>query len=384
MKLSFTCISLLCLILLACNNADPQLENSPQSDSAPAASRFDTVLDGKKVELAWIQNSQGMKAAITNYGARMVGLWVPAAGDSLIDVVLGLPGIEEYIVAEERFFGAIVGRYGNRIAKGKFSLDGKDYQLGINNPPNSLHGGSLGFHSVVWAMERIDSSALLLRYVSADGEEGYPGQLTVEVEYRLTDANEMTIDYRVSTDKRTIANITNHNYWNLNGEGSGSINNHVLQISAERYTPVDSTLIPTGIEPVVGTPFDFRQARPIGSGLDSTHPQIRYGLGYDHNFVLDKGITAAPMPVATVKGDKSGIIMEILTTEPGLQFYGGNFMKSVHSLKNGSNDDYRTAFCLETQHFPDSPNQPGFPSTFIEPGKIFTSRTIHRFLVSSE
>jgi aldose 1-epimerase len=381
MKSILVLMALLGLGLLSCQNT---AEETAKPVQLPKAEQFDTVLDGKKVELAWIRNSKGMKAAVTNYGARMVGLWIPMGEDSLVDVVLGLPGIREYITAEERFFGAIVGRFGNRIAKGQFTLDGKSFQLGINNPPNSLHGGRLGYHSVVWDMEQIDSSALLLRYISPDGEEGYPGQLTVEVEYRLTDANEFAIDYRVSSDQRTIANITNHNYWNLNGEGSGSINDHLLQISAERYTPVDSTLIPTGIEPVAGTPYDFRQARTIGSGLDSTHPQIRYGLGYDHNFVLDKGITTEPMSVATIKGNKSGISMEILTTEPGLQFYGGNFMKSVHTMKNGSKDDYRTAFCLETQHFPDSPNQPAFPSTVIEPGKVYTSRTVHRFLVSSE
>lgn len=345
--------------------------------------KFDTTLDGRKVSLVMLENSKGMKAAVTNYGARMVGLWVPVA-DSLVDVVLGFDNIHDYVMAEERFFGAIVGRFGNRIAKGKFSLDGKSYQLGINNTPNTLHGGVKGFHSVVWEIVESTASSVELKYVSPDGDEGYPGELTVFVKYSLNDENELSFDYKLKSDQKTIANVTNHNYWNLNGEGSGTINNHLLQVAAKQYTPVDETLIPTGIEPVAGTPFDFTSPKPIGRDLDTVNEQLKYGLGYDHNFVLDKGVTAKTELVAIVEGDKTGIEMKIYSDCPGLQFYGGNFMKSQHVLKSGARDDFRTAFCLETQYFPDSPNQPSFPSVIIEPGKEYTSRTVHVFSVKSK
>ncbi|MCR6722576.1 MAG: galactose mutarotase [Chitinophagaceae bacterium] len=370
-------LPILLIFLIACNNVEKEESTLVK---LPEAKAFDTTLDGKKVRLAILKNGK-MQAAVTNYGARVVGLWVPKA-DSLIDVVLGFDNIHDYINAEERFFGAIVGRYGNRIAKGKFSLVGKTYQLDINNPPNTLHGGRKGFHSTVWDMQQPDDSTLVLTYVSADGEEGYPGELTVKVTYQLTSNLEFNIDYEVSANQKTVSNITNHNYWNLDGEGAGPIASHLLQVNADQYTPVDSTLIPSGIETVEGTAFDFRRARFIGDEIDTiSNAQLRFGKGYDHNFVLTKGITEKPELAATVTGGRSGISMQILTTEPGLQFYGGNFMKSQHTMKSGSRDDFRTAFCLETQHFPDSPNQPGFPSTVLEPGAKYSSKTIHRFLL---
>lgn len=372
-------LALFLVFLLACNNPDKAPVRPDSGVQLPEAKAFDTTLDGKKVKLAFLKSGK-MQAAVTNYGARVVSLWVPGKGDSLVDVVLGFGNIHDYVAAEERFFGAIVGRFGNRIAKGKFTLDGKSYQLDINNPPNTLHGGRTGFHSRVWDMEQPDDSTVLLTYVSKDGEEGYPGEMTVRVRYQLAADSEFNVDYEVSTIGKTIMNITNHNYWNLDGEGSGSIAAHRLQVNADKYTPVDSTLIPTGIETVEGSVFDFRTARAIGADIDTVNnTQLRYGKGYDHNFVLTKGKTATPELVATISGSQSGITMQILTTEPGLQFYGGNFMKSQHIMKNGSRDDFRTAFCLETQHFPDSPNQPGFPSTVLEAGQTYKSKTVHRF-----
>jgi aldose 1-epimerase len=234
---------------------------------------------------------------------------------------------------------------------------------------------------VVWSANQPDSQTLVLTYISPDGDEGYPGTLTTVVTYTLTDNNEIKMDYELSSDKKTIANITNHNFWNLNGEGAGTINNHILQVDASRFTPVDSTLIPTGIDTVSGTPFDFRIAHKIGDLLEPPNQQLTFGKGYDHNFVLDKGISTIPEKIATITGDISGIKMDILTTEPGLQFYGGNFMQSKNILKSGTTDYFRTAFCLETQHFPDAPNQPGFPTTVIEPGKKYSSTTIYAFSI---
>ena len=367
---------------ISCNNSTEQKQSTGDTTAVsialPAKEKFDTVLGGKKVALYYLKSKTGT-AAITNYGARMVGLWVNDKNNKPTDVVIGYNSIADYLSADEMFFGAVVGRYGNRIAKGKFSLDGKSYQLDINNAPNTLHGGRTGFFSRVWDAAQPDSQTLVLSYVSKDGEEGYPGTLTVKVTYRLTDDNELRMEYEYSADKKTIVNVTNHNYWNLNGEGNGTINNHELIIKAAKYTPVDSTLIPMGIEPVANTPFDFTLAHRIGERIDADNVQLKYGKGYDHNFVSDKGITSSPELIATVKGDLSGISMDILTTEPGIQFYGGNFMEGKHTLKNGTKDVHRTAFCLETQHYPDSPNQPSFPSTVTEPGVIYKTVTVHKF-----
>jgi aldose 1-epimerase len=309
----------------------------------------------------------------------MVSLFVPDTTGKPTDIILGFNSLKGFMGSSEKYYGAIVGRYGNRIARGKFSLDGKSYQLDINNSPNTLHGGSTGFHSRVWDAVQLDSQSVALSYVSVDGEEGYPGTVTTKVVYTLTDNDELKIDYEIKTDKKTIVNITNHNFWNLNGEGSGTINQHSLIVEASKYNPVDSTLIPLGIKSVSGTPFDFITFHKIGERLETGDLQIKYGKGYDHNFILDKGITVEPGLAAIVKGDLSGITMEIFTTEPGIQFYGGNFMQGKNTLKSGAKDDYRTAFCLETQHFPDSPNQPAFPSTILEPGIIYKSTTIHTF-----
>jgi aldose 1-epimerase len=336
-------------------------------------------MGGSPVSLYYIHNSRGMRAALTNYGARMVGLQVPDRQGRITDILLGFDSLAGYLRSTEVFFGPVVGRFGNRIAGGRFTLDGKTYQLDINNAPNTLHGGRDGFHSRAWVASQTDSQSVRFTYTAADGEGGFPGRLTVSVTYRLTDSNELDMQYEWSADRRTIANITNHNFWNLNGEGSGPIAGHRLSVLASRYTPVDSTLIPVGIAPVKQTPFDFTRPRPIGDSLGSAHVQMAYGHGYDHNFVLDKSAPDSLERAAVVEGDRSGIVMEIFTTEPGLQFYGGNFMQSANRLKSGARDEYRTAFCLETQHFPDAPNQQAFPSTVVEPGRVYRSRTLHRF-----
>lgn len=366
------------------NQAPVPATDSLAGPALPPAAHFAATVDGKPTELYLLRNRAGMVAAITNFGARMVGLWVPDQRGRLTDIVCGFDSLAPYQGPGDAYYGTVVGRYGNRIAKGRFTLDGKTYSLDINNAPNSLHGGKDGFHTRAWDATQPDSQTLRLQYTAADGEGGYPGKLTVTVTYTLGDDGSLDMQYTWTSDQRTVANITNHNYWNLNGEGSGPIAGHRLQLNASRYTPVDTTLIPTGIAPVEGTPFDFRTARAIGDSLSSTHVQMKNGGGYDHNFVLDKPGPDSLSLAAVVTGDQSGIVMEIYTTEPGIQFYGGNFMQSKNRFKSGAPDAHRTAFCLETQHFPDSPNQPAFPSTVVEPGKTYRSRTLHRFRVAGK
>jgi aldose 1-epimerase len=350
----------------------------------PDSNLFKSTVDGKMTALYVLKTSNNTQAAITNYGARVVSLLVHDKKGALTDVVDGYDSIGKYVNQKETYFGAIVGRYGNRIAKGKFNVEGKEYTLAINNAPNSLHGGTKGFGAVVWSGRQLNDSSVELSYVSKDGEEGYPGNLSVKVTYTLgavANGSALKIDYEATTDKATVLNLTNHSYFNLNGQGSGTINNHLLQINAVAYTPVDSTLIPTGkIEPVAGTPFDFRQPTAIGSRIGTDNIQLKYGKGYDHNFVLGP-TTGIPLEnaVTTVLGDQSGIYMEVFTDQPGIQFYGGNFMTGVSPLKAGKKDDYRTAFCLETQHYPNSPNQPSFPSTELKPGKVYKTTTVYSF-----
>lgn len=373
------------LVLFAsCNSATrkPSEEETVVDSTVASAKAFEKTIDGKKVQLFSLENSSGSKALITNYGGRLVSLFVPDKDKKLVDVVAGFSSIDGYQNATEPYFGATIGRYGNRIAKGKFNLDGKAYRIFTNNGPNMLHGGKKGFQDVVWDAKLVDQQTLVLTYLSKDMEEGFPGNLNVTVTYALTDKNELKISYEATTDKNTVVNLTNHAFFNLNGEQSGTILNHLVQINADKYTPVDSTLIPTGVlAEVKNTPFDFTSARTIGERVDADHEQQKNGKGYDHNYVLNTH--TVDQPVAIITGDKSGVVMTVYTDQPGLQFYSGNFMQSKNRMKGNHLDDFRTAFALETQHFPDSPNQPSFPSTILKPGSIYQSTSIYKFTIAN-
>ena len=339
---------------------------------------FGKTRAGEAVDLFTITNTNGLEASITNFGGIVVSLKVPDRAGKIADVVLGFDTLDGYL-GDNPYFGAIVGRYGNRIAKGRFTLNGKEYKLATNNGPNHLHGGIKGFNKVVWQAQSIGDSGLKLTYVSKDGEEGYPGTLTATVEYTLTDANELKISYLATTDKDTIVNLTNHSYFNLAGEGSSDVLGHGMVIHADRFTPVDATLIPTGdLRPVAGTPFDFRQSHTIGERINSSDEQMKFGGGYDHNFVVN-GAAGTLRPAARVLEPKSGRVMEVLTTEPGVQFYSGNFLDGSNKGKGGKQYNRRYAFCLETQHFPDSPNHPKFPSTTLKPGQKYQTTTVYKF-----
>ena len=341
----------------------------------PDKNLFNTEINGTKTSLYFLENKD-VKVAITNYGARIVSIILNDKKGKPVDVVVGFDSIKAYLDATEIFHGTIVGRYANRIANGRFSIDGKEYHLSINNPPNHLHGGPNGFHNQVWKVETSSNTDIRLSYFSKDGEENYPGNLNVVVHYTLSDKNELEIKYEASTDKTTVINLTSHPFFNLNGIGSGIMENHMLQVNAENYNPVDKALIPKGIFPVEGTPFDFRKSKTIGKDINKDDEQLKFGAGYDHNFVLDgEGMRTA----AKATGDLSGISMEVITDQPGMQLYTGNYMKGQNKIRGGFTDDKRTAFCLETQHFPDSPNQPDFPTTVLKPGDVFRSTTIYKF-----
>ncbi|MFC6997042.1 aldose epimerase family protein [Rufibacter roseus] len=343
---------------------------------------FGKIKDGTEARLYTLKNKNNVTATFTNYGGRWVSFVMPDKNGEMTDVVVGLPSAEAYENSTEPYFGATIGRFGNRIAKGKFSLDGQEYNLPINNDINTLHGGKMGFQAVMWQAEQTDGQTIVFTYLSKDMEQGFPGNLQAKVTYTLTDDNEVKMQYQATTDKATVVNLTNHAFFNLNGEGSGTILNHVMEINADTYTPIDATLIPTGkIVPVAGTPFDFRKPTAIGSRINEQNEQLKNGAGYDHNYVLNEGQGNGLTKAATVQGDKSGIILEVSTAEPGLQFYSGNFMQSKNTFKGGSKDEYRTAFCLETQHFPNSPNQPDFPSTVLRPGETYETSSVYKFSV---
>ncbi len=349
----------------------------------PAKEAFQQEVSGKQVDL-FILKSKNIEAAITNYGGRIVSLSVPDRTGKLTDVVTGYKELSSYWKEGEPFFGALIGRFGNRIAKGKFCLGDKEYNLEINNGPNALHGGSGGFHARVWDPKQINESTLELTYFSKDGEEGYPGNLKVKVVYRLTDAA-LEIDYYAETDKTTVINLTNHAYFNLNGDGSETAMNHLLQINADRFVLVDKTSIPLGnLAEVAGTPFDFRNAEVLGDRINDENEQLKNGQGYDHTFVLNNQ-SAQLSFCAKAISLKTGIVMEVLTTEPGVQLYSGNFLngKDIDS-KLGKSYPHRSAFCLETQHFPDSPNRPGFPSTVLNPGEEYRSTTVFKFSIEGD
>ncbi|MBD1427597.1 aldose epimerase family protein [Sphingobacterium arenae] len=363
----------------ACQQGANKSETGETTNDSTEQTTFDTVIDGKDVKLYALQNEK-LQVTLTNYGARLVSLHVKNKEGKETDVILGYDTADEFKQNASNYYGAIVGRYGNRIGNATFTLDGATYELEKNNGENSLHGGTNGVYNKVWTVEQSSDTAITLAYTSPDGEAGYPGTVTMKVTYSLTDGG-LLIDYEGSTDKKTVLNLTNHAYFNLNGEGDATILDHELQIDADAITEVDETLIPTGKSlAVAGTAFDFRKPQTIGSRIDTDNEQLKVGQGYDHNFELVKG--EGFRKVASVYAPKTGIEMQILTTEPGLQFYSGNFMTdSDPKGKGGKGYPFRSAFCLETQHFPDSPNQPSFPSTVLKPGEKYTSKTEYRFLV---
>ena len=348
----------------------------------PEAKIFQQVVKGKAVDLFILKNKSNMQVSVTNYGGRIVNILVPDKNGKITDVMLGYDQLHSYQKAGEPCFGAAIGRCTNRIGKAQFDLEGKTYKLAANNGPNALHGGPTGFHAQVWDAKQVNDQVLELSYFSKDGEEGYPGNMTVRITYSLTDLNEIKIDYTATTDQTTVVNLTNHTYFNLNGEGSGPITDHTLMINADKFTPVSDLLIPTGeLKEVAGTPFDFRNEKLIGDDIDADDIQLEYGHGYDHNYVFNNPDNKLTL-VARISGPKTGIVMEVSTTEPGMQFYTANHLAGTDKDgKGGKIYPPRSGFCMETQHFPDSPNQAAFPSVILKPKDTFKSTTIYKFSV---
>ena len=344
---------------------------------------FGKTADGKAIEIYTLTNTGGAETQIIPYGGAVVSLKVPDKSGKLGDIVLGYGSVADY-EKHTSFFGALIGRYGNRIGKAKFSVGGKQYTLTANNGENHLHGGPKGYDRVVWAARPstdVNGANIEMSYVSRDGEEGYPGNLKIKVVYTLTEKNELKIAYSATTDKDTVVNLTHHSYFNLAGAGNNSILTHQLTLNADRFTPTDGGSIPTGeLLSVKGTPFDFTRPTGIGARIDQTDEQLKFGQGYDHNWVLNKNGSELSL-AASVYEPTSGRVMEVLTTEPGLQFYSGNFLDDAIKGKSGQRYPKRSGFCLEAQHFPDSPNQPAFPSTTLKPGAVYTQTTIYRFSV---
>jgi len=373
MILRFLCTALLGLTFLAVLRAQGAV-----GLKKPA---FGKTKDGQPVGIYTLTNTGGMEVAITNYGGVVVSIKTPDRSGKFADVVLGFDTFDAYL-NNTPFFGALVGRYGNRIAKARFTLDGHEYHLAANDNGNTLHGGLKGFDKRLWQAKDVSTKeipALELTCLSKDGEEGFPGNLSVTVTYSLTPKNELKIDYAATTDKDTVLNLTNHSYFNLAGQGERDILSHLMMINADRFTPVDATLIPTGeLKSVAGTPLDFRKPTAIGARIDDDDQQMKFGRGYDHNFVLNrKG--GELILAARVTEPSSGRVLEVLTTQPGLQFYTGNFLDGTIHGKAGKVYPRRSAFCMETQHFPDSPNQPQFPTAVLKPGEHFQSTTVFRF-----
>lgn len=348
----------------------------------PTHSGFGKTRDGVAVNIYTLTNDKGVEARITNYGGIVVSLKTPDRNGALADIVLGFDSLDGYLSNPGPFFGALIGRYANRIGHAHFTLNGVEYKVDKNDGENSLHGGARGFDQVVWTPRELPDGGLELTYLSKDGEEGYPGNLKVTVTYHLTDSNDLRIDYAATTDKDTVINLTNHSYFNLKGAGEGDILGHLLTLNADRYTPVDAGLIPTGeLRSVSGTPFDFRKPTAIGARIEQNDEQLKLGHGYDHNWVLNRsgnGLTLA----ARVEEPSRGRVLEVRTTQPGIQFYTGNFLDGAITGKGGKVYARRSGLCLETQHFPDSPNHPEFPSTLLKPGQTFHSTTVYRFLTS--
>jgi aldose 1-epimerase len=368
-------------VLMAANQSTTQ-NPPPRREPSVTRAPFGTMPDGTPVELFTLTNRNGLEVRVITYGAIIQAIRVPDRNGRFADVVNGHDSLEGYRT-RSRFFGAVVGRYGNRIAGGKFTLDNRDYSLAVNNGPNHLHGGVIGFDKVVWTAASVAREKIELTRISPDGEEGYPGTVHVTVTYALSDANELSVRYHATTDKPTPINLTQHSYFNLAGHDAGDIGGHVLMLNADRYTPVDATQIPTGaVVPVAGTPFDFRRPTAIGARIDGDDDQLKLGGGYDHNFVLNGGMRDG-VPAAEVVEPRSGRTLQVSTTEPGIQFYSGNKLDGSITGKGGTVYGRRSGFCLETQHFPDSPHHANFPSTILRPGQTFESMTVFKFGVRS-
>jgi len=375
-------------LFAACSEPNSPSASTSASSGGVEQRAFGVTPGGDSVDVFTVTNDRGMSMRVTNYGGIITSLWAPGRNGTE-DVVLGFDSLGDYLsdayAGSNPYFGALVGRYGNRIDEAQFSLNGQTYTLDANNGPNHLHGGEPGFDERVWRadpFEKRDSVGVMLRYTSPDGEEGYPGRLETQVTYALTDNNELVLDYRATTTKATPVNLTQHSYFNLDGEGDGTILDHELMVDAETFTPVDSTLIPTGeFRPVEGTPFDFRAPTRIGARIDQKNHQLNIAGGYDHNFVLARQDRDSLHLAARVYDPDSGREMTVLTTEPGVQFYSGNFLDGSLVGKRGTAYQQHAGLALETQHFPDSPNQPDFPSTILRPGETYTSQTVYRFSV---
>lgn len=389
MKKQFSIVLVLVLLLsiLGCEESLFEREggDSMNTDGPMSINKepFGSV-DGKAVDLYTLTNANGLVAKITTYGGIMTELWVPDKNGEPGDILLGYDSVDKY-VAGSPYFGALIGRYGNRIGKGKFTLGGREYTLATNdNDINHLHGGVKGFDKVIWTAKPVKTSdgvGLELKYTSKDGEEGYPGTLKATVVYMLTNDNELTVEYWATTNKMTVCNLTQHNYYNLGGHASGKILDHQLMLNSDFFTPTDSGLIPTGqILKVAGTPMDFNKATAIGARVNTDYEPLKFGGGYDHNWILDKGDMQGKMTLAAVVTEpQSGRTMEIWTDQPAIQFYCGNFLDGSNVGKGGVPYEHRTGFCLETQHYPDSPNHSHFPSTTLLPGQEYNTKTVHKF-----
>lgn len=362
-------------VLLSCSEKKEEttLSGLKQTD-------FISEVQGKPTALYVLKNKQGAEACVTNYGGRLVSVMMPDKNGKMTDVVLGYDNVKQYVDTDGNY-GALIGRYGNRIAQGKFSLDDADYQLPQNNNGHCLHGGPEGYHTRMWDAKQLNDQSVELTYLSKDGEAGFPGNLDIKVIYTLTDDNAVDIKYEATTDKKTVVNLTNHSYFNLSGVPGSQILDHQIMVNADTYTPVDSLLIPTSELPLVeGTPMDLRQPIVIGSQIDGSFEQLVRGRGYDHNWVLNSKGDINTL-AAKAYSPVSGIGMEVYTNEPGVQFYAGNFMEGTDTGKHGVKYPHRGALCLETQHYPDSPNQPSFPSTVLNPGEKYTSECVYKFVV---
>lgn len=357
------------------------LSKSNENKVGLSKAAFQKTIDGKDVSLYTLTNQNGLEMTVTNYGGKVVSLLVPDKDGEMVDVITGYNSIEGYLNSGEIYFGAAIGRYGNRIAGGEFTLEGKTYKLAQNNGPNNLHGGPGGFHAVIWDAKQTGDNTLELSYLAKDGEEGFPGNLKVRMVYELTDQDEFKIEYYAETDATTVCNLTNHSYFNLSGEGAETILDHVLQINADAYIPTDDVAIPIGhIAPVADTPMDFRTPAAIGSRINDDFIDLKYGNGYDHTYVINPAEEGLNL-TAKVYSPITGIQMEVYTDQPGVQLYTGNYMDGSQIGKTGKAYLHRAGFCLETQHYPDSPNQPQFPSVVLKPGDTYRHTTVHKFSI---